>query len=267
MAEFFQAALEKSGGRIVQNIVYTPNNFDSMQGVSRQLFRTEAAEREGEYRAAYRKARQKAAAEHVPFDPRMVVLKPIVDFDAVFLPDDFRMARHFAKLFEFYQVDKLAMIGNHEWRSPALVQPFDAFMEGSFFADFIGAYDKLPPSVSAPTEGSPYFVHPQNVMPVDFQLIGYRVAKTARLALKGPMPSRRGVNDALVAVASDNGAFFGNGKVFDKERQSNWPTFLFNVTKGQITLGSAPTSAAVSRAADPVDGARNLVAGVRRRGE
>src|SRR5690606_24878972 len=102
----------------------------------------------------YQRARRAAEAQRVPFDPRMVVLKPIVNFDAVLLPDDFRTARHFAKLFKFHQVDKLTMIGNHEWRSPALVEPYDDFLEGSFFADFIGSYAKLPAAVSAPTAGS-----------------------------------------------------------------------------------------------------------------
>lgn len=246
VSQYFRDAVGAAGGRVIQDLVYTSNNFDSMQGVARQLFKTESSDRIDEYRAAYKIARQNAQDAHVPFDPRQVVLRPIVDFDAVFIPDDFRIARHFAKLFAFYQVNKLTMIGNHEWRSPALVEPFDAFLEGSFFADFIGGYDKLPPGVSAPTMGSPYFVHPQNVVAVDFRLIGYRVARTARMALKSTPPSRRTVNDILAGMTSDNAAFFGTGKVFDAERQSNWPTYVFNVSKGQLMLEPTSTTASVA---------------------
>lgn len=250
VSQYFRDAVLASGGRIVQDLVYTPNNFDSMQGVARQLFKTESADRIDEYRAAYRKARQRAQEERVPFDPRMVVLRPIIEFDAVFLPDDFRTARHFAKLFKFHMVDRLPMIGNHEWRSPALVDPFDEFLDGSFFADFIGSYTKLPQTVSAPTIGSPYFVHPNSVAQVDFQLIGYRVGRTARQLLQGQSQTapirRRQIPEALAALTSNDATFFGNGRVFDKYRQSGWPTYLFNVTKGGLVLDQANASAAVS---------------------
>ncbi len=253
VAEYFKKDVIASGGTVNYDLVYTPGNFDSMQGASRQLFKTEAAERADEWRVAYKKARKQAEKEGVPFDPRMVVLKPIVDFDAVFIPDDFRTVRHFAKLFKFHMVDHLPMIGNHEWRSPALIEPFDDFLDGAIFADFIGSYGKLPSSVSAPTLSSPYFVAPQNVVAVDFQLIGYRAGKAARLATQNPKIPRRQMPQAMLAMMNDQSAAFGKGQVFDAERHSNWPTYLFNVTKGGLVLEPENASAMVVNRAGPND--------------
>jgi hypothetical protein len=236
LVNYFKQALLAQGGQVSFDLIYTPGNFDSIQAVSRTMFKVDASERVDEYRAAYRKVRKQAQAQGVPFDPRMVVLKPIINFDAVFLPDDFRTARHFAKLFKFHQVDKLTMIGNHEWRSPALVEPYDTFFEGSFFADFIGNYASLPSAVSAPTLGSPFFVQPSNVLAVDFQLIGYRAGKVGAMLTTEKNTRRRKLIQKIDSMTSSSSSFFGTGLVFEKNRQSNWPTYVFGIANGGIQL-------------------------------
>jgi hypothetical protein len=242
LVNYFKQALLSQGGQVAYDLIYTPGNFDSMQAVSRTMFKVDAAERVDEYRAAYRKARRQAEAQNVPFDPRMVVLKPIVNFDAVFLPDDFRTARHFAKLFKFHQVDKLTMIGNHEWRSPALIEPYDSFLEGSFFADFIGSYSSLPSAISAPTLGSSFFVQPSSVLAVDFQLIGYRAGKVGAVITKEKNTRRRNLPQKISNITSNSSAFFGNGLVFEKSRQSKWPTYVFGIANGGLQLEKEHTN-------------------------
>lgn len=241
LVEYFKQAFTAKGGQIAHDLVYAAGNFDSMQAVSRTIFRIDAGERQDEYRAAYHRARRNARAQGVPFDPRMVVLKPIVNFDAILLPDDFRTARHFAKLFKFHQVDKMTMIGNHEWRSPALVEPYDEFLEGSFFADFIGSYAKLPAAISAPTTGSPFFVQPQSVLAVDFQLIGYRAGRIGSIIAGYKSENRRHLPAKISAITSNSSSFFGDGMVFEKDHQSNWPTYVFGVAGGGLQLENEHT--------------------------
>lgn len=241
LVEYFKKAVTARGGQITFDLLYTPGNFDSMQAVSRTIFKVDGAERADEFRTAFRRAKRRAQEQNAPFDPRMVVLKPIINFDAVFLPDDFRTARHFAKLFRFHQVAKMTMIGNHEWRSPALIEPFDEFLEGSFFADFIGSYAKLPQAISAPTAGSPYFVQPQSVLAVDFQLIGYRAGRVGSIISEFKTTNRRQLPAKIDAIASNNSAFFGNGLVFEKDHQSNWPTYVFGIAAGSIQLEKEQT--------------------------
>lgn len=254
IADYFRKAVAMDNGTVVHDLIYTPGNFESMSAIGRTMFQADMANRKDEYTQAYKKAKQAAAAEGVPFDPRMVVLRPVIDFDAVFLPDDFRTVRHFAKLFKFHMVNKLPMIGNHEWRSPALVAPWDSFLEGSFFADFIGNYTRLPAPVTAPTGNSPYFVQPQNVVQVDFQLIGYRLGRVGTMAIQSSALSRARLAAAMPGWQSDAQAFFGKGAVFDGDRNCNWPTYVFSVAKERIVLDIEDANAAVSAAA--LDAAR-----------
>lgn len=248
LVEYFKQAFSARGGQVVHDLLYTPANFDSMQAVSRTIFRIDAGERQDEYREAYQRAKQLAQAQGAPFDPRMVVLKPLINFDAVFLPDDFRTARHFAKLFKFHQVDKMTMIGNHEWRSPALIEPYDEFLEGSFFGDFIGSYSQLPPAISAPTTGSPYFVLPQSVLSVDFQLIGYRVGHIGSTIAGNSQESRRRLPKIISTMTSNSSAFFGNGPVFTNDHQSNWPTYVFSVASGSLKMEGEHTKIVIPSA-------------------
>jgi hypothetical protein len=242
VAQYFAQAVKGQGGQVLFDLIYTPGNYDSMSAAARQLFRTDASQRKDEYRLAYKQARERAAKEGVPFDPRMVLLKPIIDFDAIFLPDDFRTARHFAKLFKFHMVDKIALMGNHEWRSPGLIEPFDELFDGAVFADFIGSYAKLPASISAPTLGSPYFVHPQAVVPTDFKLIGYRVARVASQVARIKDVPRRQLPARMLEMTSESGATLGQGKVFAGDRNILWPTYLFTVQKSGLQLDSEQTA-------------------------
>ncbi len=252
LVNYFKQALLAQGGQVSFDLIYTSGNFDSMQAVSRTMFKVDAAERVDEYRSAYRKAKKQAEAQNAPFDPRMVVLKPIVNFDAVFLPDDFRTARHFAKLFKFHQVDKLTMMGNHEWRSPALVEPYDSFLEGSFFADFIGSYSALPAAISAQTLGSPFFVQPSSVLAVDFQLIGYRAGKVGNMITSDKSTKRRTLIQNIDNLTSNNSSFFGTGLVFEKSRQSNWPTYVFGIANGGLALEKEHTNLNIPSAAPKI---------------
>lgn len=242
LAQYFAQAVKAQGGQVLFDLIYTPGNYDSMSASARQLFRTDASQRKDEYRLAYKQARERAAKEGVPFDPRMVLLKPIIDFDAIFLPDDFRTARHFAKLFKFHMVDKIALMGNHEWRSPGLIEPFDELFDGAVFADFIGSYAKLPASIAAPTLGSPYFVHPQAVVPTDFKLIGYRVARVASQVARIKDATRRQLPARMLDMMSESGATLGQGKVFAGDRNVLWPTYLFTVQKSGLALDAEQTA-------------------------
>jgi hypothetical protein len=240
LVSYFKAAVVAAGSQISEDLMYTPGNFDSMEAVSRQLFGIDLSTRKDEFRRAYRAAKRRAQKANVPFNPRMVSLKPIVNFDAVFIPDDFRTVRHFAKLFKYHGVSNLKMIGNHEWRSPALVSPWDEFMQDAVFADFIGSYTKLPNSISVPTVGSPYFIDARHVIPVDFRLIGYRSGKIAEIALRNSKLKRRQVSKALMALQSPSVQLFGKGNVFDEEHSCIWPTYLFDVANENVVLNKSP---------------------------
>ena len=246
---YFKAAVLANGGQIAAELPYTSNNFESMQSAVRTLLHTEMRGREQEYRQAYKEAKTAAEAEGVAFNAKMVVLKPVVDIDAVFIPDDFRSLRYFAKIFKFNQVNKLPLIGNHEWRSPALLDPYDEFLVGSIFGDFIGNYNKLPSVISAPTLAtSPYFIEPQMVQVVDFQLIGYRAGRIGKALAQQPSINRRAVLRAMAQLTGDQAGLPTAGQIFDKDRHCYWPTYVFSIAPHELRLEHSLANGAASAA-------------------
>ncbi len=234
LISIFQKELETSGGVVVRSIVYDSQNYNSMEGVTRQLFQIDMSERHDNYAAKFDKMKLKAKKEGDAFNPKGVYLDPIVDMDAVLIPDDFRTVRHFAKIFKYHGVQKVGMIGNHEWRSQGLLKPQEPFLNGAIFADFIGSYREIPRAIPATETDSPYFTVPDQVVDVDFKLIGYRAGTIALEAIQvtpqGERQKRRVIPQRLVSLQGDQNNFFGYGPVFDAERRAKWPTFLFTVS-------------------------------------
>jgi ABC-type branched-subunit amino acid transport system substrate-binding protein len=236
--EYFKQSIVAAGGEVVTELPYTPGSFETMQDAAFKLFKMSMTGREEEFKAAYKKAQEDAEANGEAFNAKMVYLKPIIDFDAVFIPDDFRTIRYFIKIFRYNRVERVTMIGNHEWRSPALIEPYDDFLSGSIFADFIGSYAKIPQSIPAPLLSSQYFVDPQSVASIDFQLVGFRSAQVARAAIN-QQAGRRQIATAMAKVTTEQVGFPGNVRLFDDTRHAAWPTYLFTIKKQGLFLESS----------------------------
>lgn len=244
-----KAAALAAGITITDELSYLPGNFDSMDAVARALFGIDTGERRGEWQQAMRAARLKAERQGVGFNPRMVSLKPIINTDAVFLPDDFRTVRHFAKIFRFHGVNRLAMFGNHEWRSPGLLEPWDDFIDGAVFGDFVSSYANLPPGISAPTIGSHLFADPTTVAGIDWQLIGWRAGDALQRVLSGARVHRRQLSRGLRNLPNPRtGMFAATGaRTFDSQRTANWPGFVFRTSNRSIhPIGFGTQDAVVS---------------------
>lgn len=216
---------------------YKSGDYRSMEAAIRSLFHIDRSERPGEYARLTRNAKRRAENAGVPFDPRSVILKPIVEIDGLVVADNFRIVRHFAKLLKFHGVSKLTLFGDTGWRSSGLFQPPEPFLEGSVFADFIGSYAKLPPGIAIPTAGD--FPDPREASSADFGFIGWRAGRVLDLVLRLET-SRRKIPRALALVPSPDGALFGEGPVFDESRSARWPVYVFTVGRERLAMDDAP---------------------------
>ncbi len=219
---------------IKQDIAYNRDDFNSMESAARKLFKLEVQDRPQEYAELVESKRLQAEDAGTTFNPRTVALAPIVEFDAVLIPDNFRTVRHFVQIFKYLDVRKLQLLGTHEWRSSALVEPYEPYLNGAIFPDFIGSYQKLPPGVEVTTTQSPNFVHPDTAVQLDYQLIGYHAA-----ALLAPLVSdtellRREIAKELADTTQQKPGFFSSGRIFDEQRNSLWPSFIFSVAGKDI---------------------------------
>ena len=232
----FRKTLIAEGGQITHDLTYDASDYDDLQQVVSKAFQINIEARAEEYAAQVEAERLLAEDEGTHFNIHKVILKPKVTFDAILLPDDFRTVRHFIKLFRYHGVDNIPLIGGHAWRSPALVAPFEPALKGSFFGDFIGTYDTLPKSLGVDTFQSKYFVKPSDVLATDFKMIGYRIGLLSSLITNASTKTKNHIAKALLKTKSNDANFFGKGRVFDDNRQSLWPTYLFTIGEEGIAM-------------------------------
>jgi hypothetical protein len=70
------------------------------------------------------------------------ILDPVVDFDAVFIPDSAKAAGQIAAMFAFNDVGRLKYLGPNLWNTSDLGRRFGNYAEQIIFADGI-AVDKV----------------------------------------------------------------------------------------------------------------------------
>lgn len=237
ICDAFVKHAQAEGISITNNVTYTSGNFDSMNQAIEVITQTSKEGREEEYARIYREAKIKAKRSGHAFNPRSVVLPANMTHDATFIPDHYRIIRHFIKLLRYHGVKKHTLLGNHEWRSHDLLDPWDAFLEGSIFADFIGSYAKLPISIEFAPDQNDYFVAPSKMIEVDLKLVGYRAGSIALDVIKTSFLKQKFFLRQLKNVSED-GPFFTSEKAFYDNRSSYWPTYIFKIQKQGISLSN-----------------------------
>jgi ABC-type branched-subunit amino acid transport system substrate-binding protein len=136
--EFSQAfwdAVEALGGEIVAYESYPPGETDFRQSIDRLsgLYYTEAREKELADLAEQRKAlniTRKTRKTEMYFN-----LKPIVDYEAVFIPDEPKVVGQILPTFAYRDVPKVQFLGINTWNSPELFQRAQAWAAGSVFTE------------------------------------------------------------------------------------------------------------------------------------
>ena len=162
------------------------------------------------------------------------------------IPDNFRIVRHFVNLLKYHGVEQLPLIGNYEWRSKSLLEPWDSFLQGAAFVDFVGSYDKLPKGFGEQYPDSPFFVAPDLAGQLDFRLIGYH---TGRLALRVPIKPGSRKKDLVHALYGLKNTESPNvaQNVFNESRSSSWPTYHFTVAdRTLVQKNLTPSSQSVN---------------------
>lgn len=66
---------------------------------------------------------------------RQFALKPIVDFDAIFIPDEPKKLGQILPTFAYRDVENIVFLGIHTWNHPDLLSRVGNFAEGSIFVD------------------------------------------------------------------------------------------------------------------------------------
>lgn len=228
-SQLFEAALKKLEIEVPHSYVFNPSDYSSLEAAAKKIFKIDPVERGEELAQLVRHAKERAKAAGLPFNPSLVALDPIVEVDAIFLADNFRTARHFAKLVKYLGVEKMALLGVPSFRAKGLVSPKEPLLEGTVFVDYIGDYRSLPSAVVIPTLGNGYFVDPDFANKADYQVIGFHAGQTAERVMRAGFIKRHLLYKELMTLSNSQSRFFLAGRTFDADHRASWPAFLFRV--------------------------------------
>ena len=131
----FWDAVEQMGGEIVGVESYNPGETDFRAAVDRLsgLYYTEARQRELDVLAKDRETNQ--IRKRTRKTEQFFALKPIVDFDAVIVPDEPKVAGQVLPTFGYRDVEGIKFLGTSAWNSPEFTTRTQGFGERSFFVE------------------------------------------------------------------------------------------------------------------------------------
>ncbi len=134
-AQSFWQTAEQLGGQVTGIESYGADETDFRQVVDKLsgLYYTEARQRELDQLAKLRtenkiKKRNRKTEQYYS-------LPPIADYQAVFIPDDPKMAGMIIPTFAYRDVDHVTYLGTSSWDSPELAASAQNYAEGALFVD------------------------------------------------------------------------------------------------------------------------------------
>ncbi|NBY21059.1 penicillin-binding protein activator [bacterium] len=129
----FWNSVVKFGGKVVAYDSYDPEEKDFQKNVQ-ELVGLNPKHRLFEMSriATYKKEQKEKTGK----EPK-VKLKPIIDFDAIFIPDSPKAVAQIAANLAYYDVKGVTLLGTTEWNSEQLYRRGGRYVEGALFPGFL----------------------------------------------------------------------------------------------------------------------------------
>jgi branched-chain amino acid transport system substrate-binding protein len=143
-ANFFWDAVRLRGGDITAAQAYDPKETDFRSHVQRLTNNFYIEDRNEEYKLRYRQYLEKnpkrnSRAGAVSPDE---ILPPIVDFDALFIPDSARAAGQIAPMLAANDVDGLRLLGTNLWNNSSFISRGQKYVENAIIVDGLYTGDR-----------------------------------------------------------------------------------------------------------------------------
>ena len=224
-----QDLTEGSSLSLVKTIFYQ-KNYDSMLRASQELLQLLPHQRKEEWVQLLKDSQGDEDQTSSTISSEEVYLNPKFDYDMLVIADNAKIVRHYLKIFRYLRLSHpIPLAGTHLWRAQELIQPWDSLLEGAYFADFIGRYDRLPSYVQISDPSfTPHFIDPALMAPIDFQLLGYRSMQMALSVALLPNRNRNVLSQHLRHPYHHSEIFLQN------KHELSWPTTLFGISQGHL---------------------------------
>ena len=227
-ARLFEEAFQSAGGTVVRKADYSPGETDFKNSVKKLVKLFDLKERREEYeklKAEFLEKNPNVSERRVKLTPERL-LKPEIDFQALFIPDSLKVVRRIVSYLKYFDIKDIHLAGTNLWKtggdtafvlskaSAGASSPAD----GAKSSRGSGAAPSEEfPLVFAAAEApsklakSPFYLKFQEVFQTEpgfFGTQGYNTAAGLRAALETRPKDRFQLQKALESVESFEGAFF-----------------------------------------------------------
>lgn len=159
---------------------------------------------------------------------RMFDLKPIVDFQAVFIPDDPKALGQILPTFAYRDVDHVLFLGINTWNNPELIARAGQFAEGAVFVDGFYAGSESPSTRKFIEEYRSVY----NADPSLVEAMAYDAANIlASLMHNGDIGSRSDLKDRIMSLKDFPGV---TGKISYRDGRLTKSLTFLSVKNGKI---------------------------------
>lgn len=227
-ANLFWDEVLARGGIIAGAQPYNPSDNDFAGPIQRLIGRYYVEDRTTEYKVRltdwYKKQKSIGARQKPPDD----LLPPIIEFDAIFIPDGVKALSQIAPTLAYYDVQNVRLLGTNLWNADDLVRKAEKYVDGSVFVDSFVNNDTL-------FTGSRFYKEFQNVFgtpPGSFEAQAYDAGLILRQALASGSRSRLDLLDRMNRLSDFPGAV---GRLnFSGTREISRPITSLTVDGGKI---------------------------------
>ncbi len=239
-ANIFWDEVLARGGQIVGAQIYEPNETDFSSHMERLVGRYYVEDREDEYKFLLRdwakKQKTISARKSIPED----LLPPIVDFQALFVPDSVKALGQIAPMLAYQNIKDVRLLGTNLWNTDALITRGERHVEKALFVDSLFASDPE-------FRNSRFFREFRRVYGEDpglFEVQGYDTGLMLRQIIASGERSRVGLAEKLARLQNFPGAL--GPLVMTEQREVYRQVVPLTVQKGQIVrFTDTPTTSNV----------------------
>lgn len=227
-ANLFWTEVLKRGGQIVGAQPYSPRETDFRAPVKRLVGTYYLEDRQTEYKNRVRdwfKAQKNPTGRKSPPDD---LLPPIIDFDALFIPDGPKAMGQIAPMLAYVGATQVKFLGTNLWNSQEFTRRGQKHVENALFVDAQVTADPRFANSRFFTEFKSTF----GSEPGMFELQGYETGKLLRQLIDNGERSRLGLAERLARLEKVQGVV---GPMFmNPERELVWPMTAFRVSNSEI---------------------------------
>lgn len=227
-ANLFWDEVLRRGGKVTAAQTYKPGETDFKAHIKKMVGTYYIEDRRAEYSDLLHDWNKKNKNKRK--QPPETLLPPIVNFDAIFIPDDPKALGQIAPMLAFNDVTNVLLLGTNLWNSPELISRGQNLVEKSLFVDLFQSDAKE--FVDSPFQKE--FVSSYREKPGSFAVQGYDAGKLILAAMKDGPRTRIDFLRMMSGLKNVQGAT--SSLNMGEDREVDRQLLALTVKKGQIVL-------------------------------